>query len=77
MFFAGLFIKMNLKKRLFFDWSGFLNQTFLLLTLICPVDEKDQTYPTTDHYLISEYDPFFIFHDRVFPTWPENHDTKV
>ena len=24
-FFAGLLIKMNLKKRLFFDWSGFVN----------------------------------------------------
>ena len=23
-----------------------------------------------------KYDAFFIFHDTVFPTYPENHDTK-
>ena len=22
------------------------------------------------------YDALFIFHNRVFPTYPENHDTK-
>ena len=23
-----------------------------------------------------KYDAFYIFHDTVFPTYPENHDTK-
>ena len=23
-----------------------------------------------------KYDPFFIFHDAVFPTYPENDNTK-
>ena len=26
--------------------------------------------------MIQEINAFFIFHDKVFPTYPENHDTK-
>ena len=52
-------------------WDTFCIQHFVYILYTCCI-------PGWLLYnVIQEISPFLIFHDAVFPTYPENHDTKT